>query len=519
MASATARVLARRPNPQRAAIIVFVRAVDWFVERLVYYGVEWIATLPGHGLEAFTDAARRAGLRLIDTRTEQTAAYLAECWGRLTRRPGVCAVSSGPGHVNALAGLADACFDRAPMLLVSGAGPLRTAGLGGYQDLDQVAAAAPLCDYARALDRPERTVQLFEEAFAAAARGPAHVTFPSDVQTAEIGRDEMLLAVPRPVAAGPEEDPATAARLLAVSSKPLIVAGSGVYYAGAGPNLVRFAERFSIPVVQPIWDRGIFDRRSPVFAGIVGATSGSARLLGDADCILMAGAAPDYRVGFLQPGSVREDAEIVWLERGWDDLAARTSRSHEDWLADAVRRTGEFQRGIAGRRGGEGVHAVDIVNAIREVLTDETCLAIDGGNIGQWAHQLMCDRYPGRWLTCGRSGTLGWGIGGAMAARLAYPDAPVLLLAGDGAFTFNVAEIETAVRHGLHFVAVVADDQGWGQVKSELGAVDFVRLAESLGARGMRAAAAGEIRPAIEQALRDGAATVIHVPIVGGGPS
>ena len=183
------------------------------------------------------------------------------------------------------------------------------------------------------------------------------------------------------------------------------------------------------------------------------------------------------------------------------------------------------------RQAQAGTHAVHILAALREAMTDETVLLIDGGSIGQWAHQLLCDRYPGHWLTCGRSGVVGWGIGGAMGARLAYPDRPVVLLSGDGAFTFTVAELECAVRQKLHFVAIVADDQGWGitrtghlrqfgePISSSLGPIAFDRLAEALGARGVRAASPREIAPALERALAEPAVTVIHVPIVGGYPA
>src|SRR5262249_22509750 len=136
--------------------------------------------------------------------------------------------------------------------------------------------------------------------------------------------------------------------------------------------------------------------------------------------------------------------------------------------------------------------------ALENVLQTDPVLLIDGGSVGQWAHQVLCtDRYPDDWLTCGRSGVVGWGVGGAMAARLTFPARPVILLSGDGAFTFNVADIECAVRQNLPFVAVVADDQGWGitrighvrqfgeAIGSSLGPIAFADLARALGAEGV----------------------------------
>jgi len=163
-------------------------------------------------------------------------------------------------------------------------------------------------------------------------------------------------------------------------------------------------------------------------------------------------------------------------------------------------------------------------------MTEDTVLLIDAGSIGQWAHQLLCDRYPGHWLTCGRSGVVGWGIGGAMGARLACPERPIILLSGDGSFTFTVADLECAVRQKLPFVAIVADDQSWGitqaghikqfgrAISSTLGPIAFDRLAASLGARGVIAATPESLRNEIGRALSVGGVTVIHAPIVGGNP-
>jgi len=199
-----------------------------------------------------------------------------------------------------------------------------------------------------------------------------------------------------------------------------------------------------------------------------------------------------------------------------------------------VRRRDEFRRGVelrAQKQGRNDLHALDILHVIEGALAENPVLLIDGGSIGQWAHQLLCsDRYPGEWLPCGRSGVVGWGIGGAMAARLAFPKRPVILLSGDGAFTFNVADLECAVRQNLPFVAIVADDLGWGitraghvkqfgqPIPSSLGPIAFDRLAESLGARGVRATTPDELSLELRRAMAEPAVTVIHAPIAGGNP-
>lgn len=543
-----------------------MNGAELFVQELQKQGVTHVATLCGHGLNPFDKACQEAGLRLIDVRNEQAAGYIADATGRLTRRVGVCAVSSGVAHANAMTGVVNAYFDGAPMLLVSGSGSTETMGLGHFQDLDQVALAAPVCKYARLVDRPERIPQLIHEAFAAALAGrpgPVHLTLPLDVQLAEAHPDRAFRVIAPPgrdtlAAQGDPERIAAVAGLLARSERPLLIAGSGLFYAEGEDALRTFAEELAMPVVTPIWDRGSIPLPIEPFMGVIGAATGGPNLLADADLILMAGAACDYRVGFLQPPAIRNDAQIVRIDIDPARLlqgagahhcllgdprfvliqlieAARqkTVRPYTDWLQEARSRRDSFRQGVlsARERSPKGLHALDIVEAVRALLTDETILIIDGGNIGQWVHQALCDRYPGHWLTCGASGVIGYGIPAAMAARAIHPDRPIILVSGDGSLTFSVAELETAARQKLPFVIIVADDQAWGitltgQMKelgrgitSELGPIRFDLMAEAFGARGAVVRSAEGIIPAIREGLAADRPTLIHIPIVRSNPA
>jgi acetolactate synthase I/II/III large subunit len=517
-------------------------AVDLFVSGVKQRGVEWIATLCGHGLDPLLQAARKAELRLVDVRNEQTAAYIADGYGRLTRRPGVCAVTSGIGLVNALSGVANAWFDRAPMLLISGAAATHTAGMGHFQELDQVTLARPITKYSRAIDCAERALEILDQALAQTVSdppGPAHLMFPLDVQTTEVSEDSIVPCAPvHADSVARNDDLEQVAEALVSSEAPLIIAGSGVFYDDGGEELLRFCEDFQLPLVTPLWDRGPVSRPSSVFFGVIGAATGGPALLKDADCILMAGAEIDYRVGYLRPPAVRHDARIFRFRSQWSALAASSRakglKPPRTWLAECARRREEFHRSMeqhAQEQRGQALHALDIIRAIESVLDCDPVLLIDGGSIGQWAHQWLCARwYPGHWLTCGRSGVVGWGIGGAMAARLAFPKRPVILLAGDGAFTFNAGDLECAVRQDLPFVAIVADDCAWGVTRigqirqfgeataSSLGPIQFDRLAESLGARGVRASTPEGIAQELRRAIAEPVASVIHVPISGGNP-
>ncbi|MBS12508.1 MAG: hypothetical protein CME19_12990 [Gemmatimonadetes bacterium] len=532
-----------------------------FARELRRRGVGFVATLCGHGMDPLDDALEQAGIRLVDVRNEQAAGYIAEATGRLSRRVGVCAVSSGVAHLNAMTGVANAHFDGAPMLLVTGCGPTETMGLGHFQDFDQIGAAQSLCKYARVIDRPERIQQYLHEALSRAMcgrPGPVHLTFPLDIQEAEvtIGAVQVHHPVSEPESLPGPMEINRIASMLAESEHPLIVAGSGLYYDQGERTLEAFSTTFDVPVVVPIWDRGSVLEPMDTFMGVVGSATGGPYLLSDADLILMLGARCDYRVGYLQQPEISDHAAIVRVDSDANELAQGTGAHVTvnaspraflsdlrticegfvppkiDWMADArARRDAHRKRVLSEKRPDEGCHALDILEALGKVMTPDTTLVIDGGNIGQWAHQIITDRYPGHWLTCGSSGVVGYGIAGAMAARLLDPDRPVILLSGDGSSTFTISELESATRQGLKFVMVVADDESWGitltgherkfgrGITSELGPIDYVMLARSFGALGVRVDSPEGIEAAVREALDAPQPTVIHVPIAKGSPA
>jgi acetolactate synthase I/II/III large subunit len=536
------------------------------VEELQSRGVTFVSTLCGHGLDPFLAAAAEAGLRIVDTRNEQAAAYIAEAYSRLSRRVGVCAVSSGVAVANALAGVVNAHFDGAPMLLISGCGALSTRNMGHFQDLDQVGLTAPLCKWSRLVESPDRIPLMISEAFAAATLGrpgPVHLMLPLDVQQAQVNK-EKLVCSPRcsSMSGGfPQADPelvAETAKWIGEARYPLLIAGSGVFYAQGEGALREFAKSRSMPVVIPIWDRGSVTTPLKEFMGVLGAASGGPVLLSDSDLVILAGASFDYRVGYLEPPAVQSGARIVRIDTDAAELwkGARCHLSilaspsavlrqlerecrergiapHAAWLREAMRRKQDFRmRCLAAReKAAQGLHALDLLRAIETVLTDESVLLIDGGNIGQWAHQILCDRYPGHWLTCGASAVVGWGLPGAIGARIMYPQRPIILLSGDGAFTFTIAELESARRQGMNFVTVVADDEAWGitlggqtrefghGMASELGPISFEQVAEGFGCRGVRVRTEGELREALREGLAAQRPTVIHAPIVRSSPA
>lgn len=542
--------------------------VQWLQNR----GVGFVSVLCGNGLDPFLNASRQNGLRIVDTRNEQTASYIADAYARLTGGLGVCAVSSAVGHANAMIGLVNAHFDGAPMLLITGASDQSARGLGNFQELDHVAMARPLCKYTRWVERADQLQAGLEQAVGAATSGrpgPVHLTIPVDVLESTVETPIRPIAcstgtcgIVEPPPGGPG-DPAAideAGKMLAQAKRPLVVVGTGAFYAKADAAVEALASATDVPLLAPIWDRGVIGKPLEQFMGVAGAASGGPELLAEADLIVYVGARIDYRTGYARPPAVSADCKIVRvdvdaneLRQGRDpDVAIvgnprlvldelveafgrHNGKPHRAWLDEARKRLRAFRSRwidtpMPDAPPTTGRH---IVEALRRFVQDDTLFLIDGGNIGQWAHMVLADRYPAEWLTCGASAVVGWGLGGAMAARLAAPDRPVILLSGDGASTFTIADLECAARQHLPFVMIVADDNAWGIVVSgqrerygegkicgcQLGPIRYDLLAQSLGCNGVRIENPNQIGPAVEKGIEADRPTVIHVPHVTGGPA
>ena len=207
-----------------------------------------------------------------------------------------------------------------------------------------------------------------------------------------------------------------------------------------------------------------------------------------------------------------------------DEVLRRGIGSHRAWLAEvrAARQLLFDKWDGLGHEEAWPLSSIRICREIKRFLDEEITFLIDGGNIGQWAHMALFDRHPSHWLTCGASGAVGWGLSGAIAAKLARPRHGLLLLSGDGSAGFNLSEISTALRFGTPYVAVVAHDGAWGivadgqpegrRIASQFGEIRFDRVAQALGARGVYIEQAGQLGPAITEGLQANTVTVIHVP-------
>jgi acetolactate synthase-1/2/3 large subunit len=544
-----------------------MNGAHWLVESLKRRGVEYIFALCGNGLKPFLDACVDLNMPVVDTRNEQSAAYMADAWGRMTKRLGVVAVSAGPGHTNALTGLANAFWDGGPMLLISGCAGADTRGMGQFQELDQTSMAAPITKYARFVDRVEILEHELTNALSAALSGrpgPVHLTIPVDVLSAPTPEPAVrrLTESPGPIAqvnpraCGDPDLARDAVELLADAERPAMIVGNGAFYADAGDALARFADLTGVPIFSHIWSRGCIETPSPQYVGTTfgGATNGAFGSLAEADVALLLGAEIDYRIGYGRPPVFSDSVRFIRVDADPNQLLrpiepeigiagdvrsvleqmseAGKSREwrHQAWLATMCERRDALLAKWA-QRGREEVCPLPSLRICREIqpfLDRDVTFLLDGGNIGRWAHMVLWNRrHPAHWFTCGASGVVGWGVPGAVAAKLARPDQPLLLLSGDGAAGFTITEIETALRFNTPYVAVVAHDSAWGieadsrpegrRMGTVFGEIRFDRVAEALGGRGVYIEHPKQLAPAIERGLGENTATFIHVPTQLGG--
>ncbi len=506
-------------------------------------GVTHAFTLCGGHVLPIYDGCLTEGIRLVDFRHEQAAAHAADAYARLRKNVGVAIVAPGPGVTDAVTGVANAYAARSPVLLLGGAAPLALRGLGALQEMDQLALMRSITKGAFTVPETRQIPEVLTTAIRTALSGrpgPVFVEIPVDLLMTTL--EDRLAPIPRryvhrPRPAAEPEAVARLERLLAGAERPVVIAGSGVYWDDAAKSLAAFAERAGVPVFMSGAGRGALPTAHPnAFAQARGFA------LGHADLVLVLGAQLDFRLGYGRPPVFAEDAKVVLvdvdpvelgrnrpLELGLTadldvllrQLADATPAGHaarlEPWLATVRGRETESKKTLEGFCASADVPISHyrLAAEIAHVVTPETIVVGDGGDVVGCASKVVPLHRPGQWLDPGPLGCLGIGPPFALTAKLLHPEAPVLLIAGDGAFGLNAMEIETAVRFGLPLTCVIGNDGGWGQIRNpqlsfygearavatSLPRTRFDLMVEALGGRGVLVTDPRAIGPALTRAL------------------
>jgi acetolactate synthase I/II/III large subunit len=502
---------------------------------LLAQGIETLFVLPGVQNDAFFNALHDAGerLRSIVTRHEQGAGYMAYGYAAASGRPSAYCVVPGPGFLNTTAALATAYACSAPVFCLSGQIPSRHIGRGVgllHELPDQLGIMRRLTKWAARIDAPQDAARLVAEAFAQMASGrprPAALEVPMDVMARQAWVSTER--VERPAVTPPEPDPealARAAALLNGAQKPMIFVGGGA--AGASPLVRELAERLGAPVVAGWMGRGVIDDRSPLSVSLTAAH----RLWPEVDVALAVGsrfqrvqmdwgldsALKVIRID-LDPTEIERHArpEVALLADAGEALQALLPQIESAGRGAWRERVAAMKDEVWALYRRELAPQIAWIEAIRAGLPEDGILVEDLNQIGYVSRIAFPVYGPRQYISSGYQGTLGMSYPVALGAKVACPERPVVALAGDGGFMYNVQELATAVQHGIGVVAVVFDDGAYGNVRrmqrklygnriiaSDLRNPDFVRLASSFGMAARQVADPDELADALRAALAQG---------------
>ena len=510
-------------------------------------GIEGLFALPGAQLDWAFNALYEArdAIRVYHTRHEQAVSYMADGYARTTGRVGACLVVPGPGLLNAASGLATAYACSAPVLCIAGQIPSQHIGAGRgllHEIPDQLAAARSVTKWTGHAGRPEEIPGVVRDAFRQLRSGhvrPVAIEVPQDVlqATAEV---TLPARVEREREGGDPDAVEAAAKTLGGAERPVIFAGGGVPASGAWTSLEALAEMLEAPVIMSSSGRGALSDRHYLAQTM---TAGE-ELLPASDAVLVVG------TRFLQPAlstwKPRSDQTVIQVDIDPEEIgrncpvAAGIVADAEWALSELLRRVPRHNRTrpsrrdecLAVRRRVDEVLGVlgpqaSYGRAIRDALPDDAIIVSGVTQLGYWIQFGAFPIYrPRTLLTPGYQGTLGYEYGTALGAQVGAPAQRVVAVVGDGGFMYQVQELATAVRHHINAIAIVFNDNAYGNVRrmqqrlyggrviaSELHNPDFVKLAEAFGVKGLRAEGPEGLRAQLSAALRDDAPALIEVPV------
>ena len=532
---------------------------DLFVETLAQWGVDTIFTLVGDHLNEVLAVAARRRLRIVDMRHESGVTHAADAWARIHRRPAVALVTGGPGHTNSITGVATAHLACSPLIAVSGCRASNLADRQAFQDIDQVSTVRAVTRFAAeppsAAQIPFYLARAWSEANTG-RRAAVHLTIPVDRFAAEAVGAVAIPECPAERILPPcTGEIARAIELLRSAQRPVVIAGSGVWWSGAGDDLQRFIEHTSLPLYTITMARGMVSDHHALCMGYADPALNHAvhTAFREADFFLVIGKRIDYRLALggarLFPAAARFiqidlHAPELGMNRRLDlaiqadvklALQALTAGAGERWSAlPWLDRTRElraaWQRHLdaASSDTSAPIHPAAFYRELAAALPKDVLYSWDGGDFAHWGRALLPATQPGAWLRLGPLGTIGSALPNGIALQLANPGRPVTVITGDGSLGFYLAELDTAVRHKLPIVIIVGNDAGWGlerelqslvlesgSVACELHPTRYDVIMQGFGGGGETVETLDQVAPAVKRAFSAGVPYCINVKIRG----
>jgi len=513
-------------------------------------GVDTMFYLMGGPMLETEAACIQLGIRAIDHRHEQAAAFAAHAYTRILRRPGVCMGASGPGATNLLTGVATAFTDCAPLVAIGGSSPRVYLGMEAFQEIDQLAVFKPVTKWAERCYDAKRIPDVVASAFRQATSGrpgPVYIDMPGDVLGEKVEEDAVRYAPewkPSPRTLGDTGAVKEAIALLARCERPIIVAGSGVWWSDGGAALRTFVEATGIPFWTKPISRGLIPEDHAL--SFLNARS---KAFTEADVILAVGTRFDWMIQFGRPPRFAADMKVIHVDinpaelghnREVDVPIAGDARAVLEQLtaeaAGKIRpsmyaswvgklRTLDAEKGADQDKAMSSdelpMHPLRLCKEVRDFLRRDAILVVDGQEILNFGRQAIPTYTAGHRLNSGAFGTMGVGLPYGVGAKVAKPGAQVLVLHGDGSFGINAMDIDTAVRHQIPVVCVISNNGGWTadapwtrplpKPGRNLGYTRYDRLAMDLGAHGEHVEKPHDVRPALERAFASGKPAVVNV--------
>ncbi len=532
------------------------------MEALKVEEVRHLFLLPGSCNLEIVDALYGEGdIAAITARHEQAVAHMADAYARVLRRPGVCLLHNGPGLTNAVTGVAEAFLAHSPLVVISGAPMTRQLLKDSIQEIDQISLLKPIVKWNGQVNRAERIPELFRHAFRVAnsgKRGPVHIDIPRDLLQEEVDVTFWPRASYHSFEGhSPDGVIREAANALLAAKRPLAICGGGVVWSDATEEAVQLGEMITMPLATSYGHLDAVPADHPLAVGQLGRDgSGAARKLAqDADVILALGTRLAHFTSFYSEEYIPRGSGIIQVEIDPKEIGRNfpvqlgivgDAKEVTRKLIEAVKELGggfprnkerlkeilSIKDGWLSERAAEAdpsrtpIKPQAVYPEVRKALNRDAIVTLDDGSCCGFAYHLMDFYRPRTFISPLDLACIGFGYPAALGAKVAEPGRQVVSINGDGGFIMNVQELATAVQHGLNVTAIVMNNNSWGSEKAyqkyyfnehylgvDLVNPDFVKLAESFGARGFRVERASEVGDAVKDALNCGRPSLVEVPV------
>ena len=526
-----------------------IKSSDLFVKALENEGVEYIFGIPGEENLDFLDSLRNSSIKLILTRHEQGAGFMAATYGRLTGKPGVCLATLGPGATNFVTPAAYAQLGAMPMLMITGQKPIRESKQGRFQIIDVVGTMKPITKYSRQIVDPSNIPSSVREAFRLAMEerpGAVHIELPEDIASEE-GRDHVYEVVGHRRPSADMEALREAARMIESAKMPLILIGAGANRQRTSAALKRLVELTGIPFFNTQMGKGVVDERSLHYLGTAALSSNDFLhcAIDRADLILNVGHDVIEKPPFFMEEGGKKVIHLNFFPAQIDDVyfpqlnvvgdisesvnsLAELIKPAPTWDFSYFKKVQtEVKSHLSKYSNDERFPTLPqrLVHVLREQLNDEDVITLDNGVYKIWfARNYPCHQ-PNTLLLDNALATMGAGLPSAMATKMIQPDRRVVSVCGDGGFMMNSQEIETAVRLNLDITVIILNDSSYGMIKWKQEGMgmdnfgldyqnpDFVKYAESYGARGHRPESDNEFQEILSHCLNSGHVDIIDLRV------